>query len=147
MRDRYRERAETGFFVDSAPSPDRRGLPRYAGIGPLAELAGEEAAEEPRAWIYVRATPRPARFAAETPFPRVLAPADLFGLDDDAVAYAEYDDGVRARGGDECQEEAVFSHGSATVILDGSDCVLEANHQCSGHVHCPLVVGTMRCRG
>ena len=96
MRDRYRERNEGGFFVGSAPSPDRRGLPRYAGIGPLAE--GDD---DPRAWIYVRATPRPARFASETPFPRVLAPANLFGLDDEAVAYAEYDDGVRARGGDE----------------------------------------------
>ena len=96
MRDRYRERNEGGFFVGSAPSPDRRGLPRYAGIGPLAEGDGD-----PRAWIYVRATPRPARFASETPFPRVLAPAGLFGLDDEAVGYAEYDDGVRARGGDE----------------------------------------------
>ncbi len=101
MRERYRERDESGFFVDSAPSPDRRGLPRYAGIGPLAETSGQITGEEPRAWIYVRATPRPARFAAETPFPRVLAPANLFGLDDEAVAYAEYDDGVRARGGDE----------------------------------------------
>ena len=92
---RYRQRAEGGFFVGSAASREGRGVPRYAGIGPL----GPD--DDPRAWIYVRATPRPARFAAETPFPRVLAPANLFGLDDDAITYAEYDDGVRARGGDE----------------------------------------------
>ncbi|MEM6327266.1 MAG: ATP-binding protein [Bacteroidota bacterium] len=96
LRERYETRAESGFFVSSAPSRGRRGVSRYAGLGPLVDDP-----EAPRAWIYVRATPRPARFAAETPFPRVLAPADLFGLDDEAVTYAEYDDGVLARGGDE----------------------------------------------
>ncbi|HIG73702.1 MAG TPA: HAMP domain-containing sensor histidine kinase [Bacteroidetes bacterium] len=96
LRDRYESRDEGGFFVASAPSREGGGLARYAGIGPLANDP-----DDPRAWIYVRATPRPSRFAAETPFPRVLAPADLFGLDDETITYAEYDDGVRARGGDE----------------------------------------------
>ncbi|MEM1056544.1 MAG: ATP-binding protein [Bacteroidota bacterium] len=95
LRERYETRDEGGFFVGSAPSREGRSIPRYAGIGPLSD------GEDPRAWIYVRATPRPARFAAETPFPRVLAPADLFGLDDESVTYAEYDDGVLARGGEE----------------------------------------------
>ncbi|MEL6616629.1 MAG: hypothetical protein AAFQ43_12880, partial [Bacteroidota bacterium] len=111
MRDRYETRDESGFFVGSAPSPDRRGLPRYAGIGPLAETDTTESTQA-RAWIYVHVAPRPARFAAETPFPRVLAPADLFGIEDEAIAYAEYDDGVRARGGDEAPfrlAEAVYA--------------------------------------
>ena len=88
----YRERGETGSLILSAATD--AGRPRYAGLGPLGR---RDAADEPAAWVYVRARPRPSRFAAETPFPRVLAPADLFGLDDEAVAYAEYAGGVLAR--------------------------------------------------
>ncbi|PAP77574.1 hypothetical protein BSZ37_14545 [Rubrivirga marina] len=71
--------------------PDRRGLRRTAAIGPIRD--GDETA----AWLYLRVTPRTARFPTETPFPRVLAPTGLFGLDDEALGYAEYDDGVLVR--------------------------------------------------
>ena len=70
---------------------ERRGLPRRAAIGPI--LDGDETV----AWLYLRVTPRTARFPTETPFPRVLAPTGLFGLDDEALSYAEYDDGVLVR--------------------------------------------------
>ena len=95
MRQEYLDRAEPGFFRRRLPVSERRGLSRTAAIGPLLT-----AADEVVAWIYLRATPRTARFATETPFPRVLAPTGLFGLDDEALSYAEYDDGalVRNRG-------------------------------------------------
>ncbi len=71
---------------------ERRGLRRTAAIGPVLDDAGDTAA-----WLYLRVTPRTARFPTETPFPRVLAPTGLFGLDDEALSYAEYDDGVLVR--------------------------------------------------
>ena len=92
MRQEYLDRAEPGFFRRRLPVSERRGLSRTAAIGPLLT-----ADDEVVAWIYLRATPRSARFATETPFPRVLAPTGLFGLDDEALSYAEYDDGVLVR--------------------------------------------------
>ena len=92
------------FISNSQPVAGRRGLSRTAAIGPLPGDDGQ-----PVAWIYLRTTPRPARFATETPFPRVLAPAGLFGLDDEALAYAEYDDGVLVR-----------SRGDAPLRLDST---------------------------
>ncbi|MEM0963555.1 MAG: ATP-binding protein, partial [Bacteroidota bacterium] len=71
---------------------ERRGLPRRAAVGPILDAADETAA-----WLYLRVTPRTSRFPTETPFPRVLAPTGLFGLDDEALGYAEYDDGVLVR--------------------------------------------------
>ena len=96
MRETYAERAEGGFYRESAPVRGRRGQTRTAGIGPLRESGGDV-----RAWVYVLTTPRPARLATETPFPRVLAPSELFGTNDEGIAYAEYDEGVlvRSRGG------------------------------------------------
>src|SRR5690606_18988069 len=73
---------------------ERRGAYRYAGIAPLRPQPDAE----PAAWLYARAAPRFSRFVAETPFPRVLVPAGLFGEDDEAFSYAEYDDGVLVRG-------------------------------------------------
>ena len=92
MLAKYVARDEPGFFRHRLPVSERRGLSRSAAIGPLLT-----AADEVVAWIYLRATPRSARFATETPFPRVLAPTGLFGLDDEALSYAEYDDGVLVR--------------------------------------------------
>ena len=92
MREAYQAEEGAGFLRRSVPVEGRRGLSRTAAIGPLLGDDGE-----PQAWVYVRASPRPARFATETPFPRVLAPQGLFGLDDEALAYAEYDDGARVR--------------------------------------------------
>ena len=87
------ERSEgAGFVRRSMPVEGRRGLSRTASIGPLLGADGA-----PQAWVYVRTSPRPSRFATETPFPRVLAPQGLFGLDDEALTYAEYDDGARVR--------------------------------------------------
>ncbi|MFN3596415.1 MAG: ATP-binding protein, partial [Rubricoccaceae bacterium] len=108
LRARYQARGEPGFLLRAAPvearATSRYGLSRYAGIGPLEGLpedaeggAAPSVPAEPVAWVYVRVTPRPVRFASETPFPRALAPAGLFGLDDEAVAYAEYTDGVLTR--------------------------------------------------
>ena len=82
---------EPRFLRLRVPVPDRRGLRRTAAIGPIRD--GDETA----AWLYLRVTPRTARFPTETPFPRVLAPTGLFGLDDEALGYAEYDDGVLVR--------------------------------------------------
>ena len=95
MKADFEAGAGQGFQLRTAPVAGRRGLSRTAALGPIVGADGE-----PAAWLYVRATPRQARFATETPFPRVLAPAGLFGLDDEALAYAEYDDGalVRNRG-------------------------------------------------
>ena len=93
MRALFEARADDESFIRrSQPVAGRRGLSRTAAIGPLLARDGATVA-----WIYLRTTPRPARFATETPFPRVLAPAGLFGLDDEALAYAEYDDGVLVR--------------------------------------------------
>ena len=92
MLGEYLASDEDGFVRSRLPVSDRRGLSRSAAIGPL--LAADD---EAVAWIYLRATPRTARFATETPFPRVLAPTGLFGLDDEALSYAEYDDGVLVR--------------------------------------------------
>ena len=76
----------------SVPVAERRGLRRTASIGPVLDDGGETVA-----WLYLRVVPRAARFPTETPFPRVLAPTGLFGLDDEALGYAEYDDGVLVR--------------------------------------------------
>ena len=92
MREAYLAEEDAGFLRRSVPVEGRRGYSRTAAIGPLVGDDGEA-----EAWVYVRASPRPARFATETPFPRVLAPQGLFGLDDEALAYAEYDDGARVR--------------------------------------------------
>ena len=95
MRETFLARDEPGFYRAERPVPDRPGLNRTAAIGPLLTDADEAVA-----WIYLRTTPRTARVATETPFPRVLAPTGLFGLDDEDLGYAEYDDGalVRSRG-------------------------------------------------
>ena len=96
MRERYAERGESGFYRASATVRGQRGQTRTAAIGPINAGDGET-----KAWIYVLTTPRAARLATETPFPRVLAPSELFGTDDEGIAYAEYNDGVlvRYRGG------------------------------------------------
>ena len=96
MRETYDARDETGFYTQRGTIRGRRGQSRTAGIGPIQTREGEI-----EAWVYVLTTPRPARLATETPFPRVLAPSELFGTDDEGIAYAEYDDGVlvRSRGG------------------------------------------------
>jgi len=96
MRELYAERGEGGFYRESATVRGRRGQTRTAAIGPIRTTEGET-----EAWIYVVTTPRAARLATETPFPRVLAPSELFGTDDEGIAYAEYTDGVlvRYRGG------------------------------------------------
>ena len=88
----YRERdGRPRFLRRSLPFAERRGLRRTAAIGPILDD------DETVAWLYLRVTPRTARFPTETPFPRVLAPTGLFGLDDEALSYAEYDDGVLVR--------------------------------------------------
>ncbi len=79
------------FLGLRVPVAERRGLRRTAAVGPIRD--GDETA----AWLYLRVTPRTSRFPTETPFPRVLAPTGLFGLDDEALGYAEYDDGVLVR--------------------------------------------------
>ena len=84
--------AQPGFLLRRVPVAERRGLRRTAAIGPVLDDGGETAA-----WLYLRVAPRTARFPTETPFPRVLAPTGLFGLDDEALSYAEYDDGVLVR--------------------------------------------------
>ena len=104
MLGEYLARDERGSFRRRLPVSERRGLSRTAAIGPLLT-----ADDETVAWIYLRATPRTARFATETPFPRVLAPTGLFGLDDEALSYAEYDDGVLVR-----------SRGEAPLRLDST---------------------------
>ena len=89
----YAERdGQPRFLRLRVPVAERRGLRRTAAIGPILDDARETAA-----WLYLRVTPRTARFPTETPFPRVLAPTGLFGLDDEALGYAEYDDGVLVR--------------------------------------------------
>ncbi len=56
------------------------------------------------------------------------------GLGEDFDDFAaEEDEDADCGESDESQEEAVFGHGCATLFLGGSDCVLEADHQCSGH--------------
>lgn len=88
----FADREEQPRFLRlQVPVAERRGLRRTAAIGPIRD--GDETA----AWLYLRVTPRTTRFPTETPFPRVLAPTGLFGLDDEALGYAEYDDGVLVR--------------------------------------------------
>ncbi len=93
MRRAYEERGGTGPILEND-----------VAIGPLLADDGV-----PVAWIYLRTTPRATRYATETPFPRVLAPAGLFGLDDEELSYAEYDDGARVR-----------SRGEAPLRLDST---------------------------
>lgn len=102
MRQAYLDRGAPGAIRKS--DPVRRGVNRVAAISPLLT---DEA--EPVAWVYLRTTPRATRYATETPFPRVLAPAGLFGLDDEDLSYAEYDDGARVR-----------SRGEAPLRLDST---------------------------
>ncbi|HEX8299224.1 MAG TPA: HAMP domain-containing sensor histidine kinase, partial [Rubricoccaceae bacterium] len=110
MRATFAGRTGESFIRRSEPVAGRRGLSRTAAIGPvLGPRAPGDSAGAPVAWVYLRTTPRPARFATETPFPRVLAPAGLFGLDDESLAYAEYDDGVLVR-----------SRGDAALRLDST---------------------------
>src|SRR5690606_37668741 len=97
LRSRYVEReGETGggIYLARMPVEERRRAYRYAGIAALRPQPDAE----PAAWLCARAAPRFSRFVAETPFPRVLVPAGLFGEDDEAFSYAEYDDGVLVRG-------------------------------------------------
>ena len=90
---RYLERDEQPRFLRlTVRDAERRGLRRTAAIGPVLDDEAETVA-----WIYLRVTPRTSRFPTETPFPRVLAPTGLFGLDDEALGYAEYDDGILVR--------------------------------------------------
>ncbi|NNF58112.1 MAG: hypothetical protein HKN04_07700, partial [Rhodothermaceae bacterium] len=91
LRVRAAERDADGIYLRRAPVERRRGTYRYAGIGPIA------ADSIPVAWVYVQAVPRLQRYVAETPFPRVLVPAGLFGEDDEDFSYAEYDNGVLVR--------------------------------------------------
>ena len=83
---------DLAFWRLSLRAVERRGLRRTAAVGPVLDEDDETVA-----WLYLRVTPRTARFPTETPFPRVLAPTGLFGLDDEALGYAEYDDGVLVR--------------------------------------------------
>ncbi|WP_420457215.1 ATP-binding protein [Rubrivirga sp.] len=92
LRESYAElEGQPRFRRLRVPVAERRGLRRTAAVGPVRD--GDATA----AWLYLRVTPRTARFPTETPFPRVLAPTGLFGLDDEALGYAEYDDGVLVR--------------------------------------------------
>ncbi len=92
-RARYAERErQPRYLRRSVNVAERRGIRRTAAIGPILDDDRSTVA-----WIYLRVTPRTARFPTETPFPRVLADAGLFGLDDEALGYAEYDDGVLVR--------------------------------------------------
>ncbi|MGB3541694.1 ATP-binding protein, partial [Rubrivirga sp.] len=93
VRAAYQEReTRPAFLRVNLRAAERRGLRRTAAIGPVLD-----ADDQAVAWLYLRVTPRTARFPTETPFPRVLAPTGLFGLDDEALGYAEYDDGVLVR--------------------------------------------------
>ncbi len=92
-RTRFAERDRPPRFLRlSANVAERRGIRRTAAIGPILD---DE--QETVAWLYLRVTPRTTRFPTETPFPRVLVQTGLFGLDDEALGYAEYDDGVLVR--------------------------------------------------
>ena len=102
LRRAYRDREASGSILVS--DAERRGVNRVASVGPLLTDDGQ-----PVAWVYLRTTPRATRYATETPFPRVLAPAGLFGLDDEDLSYAEYDDGARVR-----------SRGDAPLRLDST---------------------------
>ncbi|HYE95233.1 MAG TPA: ATP-binding protein [Rubricoccaceae bacterium] len=93
LRDRYVEGGQRGFLVMRSPVERRRGVFRYAGLSPVQP--GDDA--PPAAWVYAEARPRLVRYVAETPFPRVLVPADPLGREAEAFSYAEYDDGVLVR--------------------------------------------------
>jgi len=95
LRQRYEARTGAGFTVNRAPIERRRGVYRYAGLGPV-EADDDDA--PPAVWVYARATPRLQRYVTETPFPLVLVPAGLFGEVDEGFSYAEYDAGVFVRG-------------------------------------------------
>lgn len=88
-----------GFVVERRPAGQRGSKFRYAGIGPVRmDVNGERTV----GWITARAEPRPARYVAETPFPRVLVPAGLHRFADDEWVFADFEDGVlhRSRGAD-----------------------------------------------
>ncbi|MDX1420199.1 MAG: ATP-binding protein [Rubricoccaceae bacterium] len=119
LRARYVEReGETGggIYLARVPVEGRRGAYRYAGIAPLR--AAPDIA--PVAWLYARVAPRLSRFVAETPFPRVLVPAGLFGEDDESFSYAEYDDGVLVRGAGEVTGPSRIRP-EVQALLDGED--------------------------
>ncbi len=98
LQKRYAADAASGFFVEREAAPEGQGKFRYAGIGPIrrdsdAAIVG---------WVMARAEPKPARYASETPFPRVLVPAGLPSLVESDLSLAEFQDGalVRSRGDD-----------------------------------------------
>ena len=92
-RTRYAEQERPPRYLRlNAAVVERRGIRRTAAIGPVLDDDRETVA-----WLYLRVTPRTTRFPTETPFPRVLVRTGLFGLDDEALGYAEYDDGVLVR--------------------------------------------------
>ncbi|MEM9998595.1 MAG: ATP-binding protein, partial [Bacteroidota bacterium] len=93
LRRRYVEAGEVGFFVQSDLVQDRRGVYRYAGVGPVR--VDDE--PSPAGWLLIRAAPKPARYVSETPFPRVLVPTGLFEEDEATFSFAEYQDDVLAR--------------------------------------------------
>ncbi|MEL6444336.1 MAG: ATP-binding protein [Bacteroidota bacterium] len=93
LRQTYVDAGEIGFFVQHTLAQDRRGVYRYAGVGPVR--VGDD--DEPTGWLLIRAEPKPARYVSETPFPRVLVPAGLFEEDEAAFSFAEYQDDVLAR--------------------------------------------------
>lgn len=87
-----------GFAVERRPTALRTGTFRYFGIGPVRSPEDQQTI----GWITARAEPLPARYIAETPFPRVLVPAGLYRLEDDQWSFAEFIDGQlqRSRGMD-----------------------------------------------
>lgn len=96
LRRLYEQEASfVGFAVERRPAAERGSMFRYAGIGPVRNAQGRLLG-----WITARAEPRPARYLAETPFPRVLVPAGLYRLADEEWVLAEFEGGIlhRSRG-------------------------------------------------
>lgn len=80
-----------GVLVERRPAGGPGGRFRFEGIAPLRdgpELLG---------WVTARADPQPARYVAETPFPRVLIPAGLYRIAEEEAAFAEFTGGVLTR--------------------------------------------------
>ena len=98
LRRQYTVGATPGFLVKREATEEEAGKFRYAGLGPIRR-AGDGAII---GWVMARAEPKPARYASETPFPRVLVPAGLPSLVESDLALGEFRDGVlvRSRGDD-----------------------------------------------
>ena len=88
----YQEEGATGIVVRRAPAEQRWGAYRYAGLAPI-----KREGQRDDVWVYVNVLPRFTRYVAETPFPRVLIPAGLFGEAGPALSYAEYNGEVLVR--------------------------------------------------